>query len=376
LNKPVLIAALGGVIVTGVIVANVVLWKQEISSVEQTQKPGVVREITVNNPATENTLDQATSPTASSSVKSVPESLPSFDVVRVAPDGNALFAGRAVPGAEVIIYDGQDILGQLTADANGEWVFLSNKPISVGNRQFSLEMRVDGKPSVRSDDVVMLMVPENKPQKTAENTTSSSSSSENPPLANLLPGAGDAKTAKIKNTSSAVAIKLSRSNSKPIELLQKPSLATGTAAVLSVDVIDYDDQGKLSISGRAEKNRSVVLYLDNTYIGRVVADIDGAWQLVPEKAVDPGLYTLRADELNAAGKVIARLSFPFSRAEPDTGLTDEPFIIVQPGNSLWRLARRTYGKGLSYTLIYAANKDRIKNPDMIFPGQVFSIPTE
>ena len=144
--------------------------------------------------------------------------------------------------------------------------------------------------------------------------------------------------------------------------------------MLSVDVIDYDDQGKLTISGRAEKNLSVVLYLDNVYIGKVAADIDGAWKLVPDNTVDPGLYTLRADELNPEGKVIARLSFPFSRAEPDPGLTDEPFVIVQPGNSLWRLARRTYGKGLSYTVIYAANKDRIKNPDMIFPGQVFSVP--
>jgi len=48
--------------------------------------------------------------------------------------------------------------------------------------------------------------------------------------------------------------------------------------------------------------------------------------------------------------------------------------VVQPGNSLWRLARESYGDGLRYTVIYEANKDQIANPDLIYPGQVFSIP--
>ena len=65
---------------------------------------------------------------------------------------------------------------------------------------------------------------------------------------------------------------------------------------------------------------------------------------------------------------------PFSRAEPIADTQPEPFIIVQPGNSLWRLARRAYGKGTHYTTIFQANKDQIKDPDLIFPGQVFAMP--
>ena len=49
-------------------------------------------------------------------------------------------------------------------------------------------------------------------------------------------------------------------------------------------------------------------------------------------------------------------------------------MFVQPGNSLWRLARRSYGEGLRYTDIYEANKDQIRNPDLIYPGQVFVLP--
>ena len=50
------------------------------------------------------------------------------------------------------------------------------------------------------------------------------------------------------------------------------------------------------------------------------------------------------------------------------------FIIVQPGNSLWRLARRSYGSGFQYAVIFEANRDQIKDPDLIYPGQVFTMP--
>ncbi len=42
---------------------------------------------------------------------------------------------------------------------------------------------------------------------------------------------------------------------------------------------------------------------------------------------------------------------------------------------MWKLARESYGQGVRYTVIYEANKDQITNPDLIFPGQVFSVPT-
>ena len=49
-------------------------------------------------------------------------------------------------------------------------------------------------------------------------------------------------------------------------------------------------------------------------------------------------------------------------------------ILVQPGNSLWRISRRFYGEGIMYTLIFKANQNQIDNPDLIYPGQIFEIP--
>lgn len=47
---------------------------------------------------------------------------------------------------------------------------------------------------------------------------------------------------------------------------------------------------------------------------------------------------------------------------------------VKKGDCLWNIAKKYYGKGSLYTKIYNANKDKIKNPNLIYPGQVFIIP--
>ncbi|MBC8035657.1 MAG: LysM peptidoglycan-binding domain-containing protein [Rhizobiales bacterium] len=49
-------------------------------------------------------------------------------------------------------------------------------------------------------------------------------------------------------------------------------------------------------------------------------------------------------------------------------------IVIQPGNNLWRISRVIYGSGTKYTVLFESNKDQIRNPDLIFPGQVFMTP--
>ncbi|MFK7793266.1 MAG: LysM peptidoglycan-binding domain-containing protein [Devosiaceae bacterium] len=54
---------------------------------------------------------------------------------------------------------------------------------------------------------------------------------------------------------------------------------------------------------------------------------------------------------------------------------DTGAVIIRRGDNLWRLSRRVYGLGVRYTSIYDANRDQIGNPALIFPGQVFALPT-
>jgi nucleoid-associated protein YgaU len=48
--------------------------------------------------------------------------------------------------------------------------------------------------------------------------------------------------------------------------------------------------------------------------------------------------------------------------------------VVSRGDSLWRISRATYGVGSLYALVYRANRDRIRNPNRIYPGQIFVLP--
>ncbi len=100
----------------------------------------------------------------------------------------------------------------------------------------------------------------------------------------------------------------------------------------------------------------------------------GRWSFRPSRTLPPGTYRLRVDELKSGGRVARRIEIPFQRAAAIAELSDRGIAVVQPGNSLWGIARSTYGQGFQFTLIYEANKEQIRDPDLIYPGQIFTLP--
>ena len=256
--------------------------------------------------------------------------VPSFDVVRIDPSGNAVIAGRARPGAKVRVMDGEAVVGEATADSRGEWVIVPDHPIEPGERQFTLDSTQEGT-TRQSDHVVVLSVPERPGGRAKE-----------PALAVLTP----------------------RDGNGPSRILQRPD-GPPPPNSLTLDVIDYDNEGNLSLSGTANvpspsgAARNVRIYLDNKPIGAA--------------PVAPGLYTLRVDQL-ADAKVVARIELPFSRSEPLVGFAGDRYIVVQPGQSLWRIATHALGSGFRYSVLYEANQNQIRDPNLIYPGQVIAVP--
>jgi nucleoid-associated protein YgaU len=51
-------------------------------------------------------------------------------------------------------------------------------------------------------------------------------------------------------------------------------------------------------------------------------------------------------------------------------------VTVVRGDNLWRISRKTYGRGTRYTVIYGANTEQIRNPHLIYPGQIFVTPED
>ena len=143
---------------------------------------------------------------------------------------------------------------------------------------------------------------------------------------------------------------------------------------VTLDSISYTENSKTKLAGRARLANTVRIYLNNKFEIEVKVNESGAWKASLSN-IQAGVYTLRLDELNKNGTVEGRLELPFKREEEALiRAMGEGSITVQPGNSLWRIARKYYGKGIQYVEIFDRNSHLIKDPDLIYPGQVFSLP--
>jgi nucleoid-associated protein YgaU len=307
--------------------------------------------------------------------------LPAFDTVRVETTGDAVIAGRAEPDADVTVKWNGNVVGTAKSNADGSFVVVPSKPLTKGTGALTLEMSKNGEVT-QSEGSVIVAVKENEP----------------------------ALVAKVNPVA-------------PTEVLQ-----SGEAAAAPKDVqltaVDYDAAGNIVFSGTSVPGSAVRFYVDNAAVGEGVADAAGKWSFKGTSTVAPGTHTLRADAVDAAGKVISRIELPFLRedaatvaasqvavaepeaapvsrsvtiektpeatpvVEPETQVVAaapiEPVVVdegprklvIQPGNSLWKLSREVYGKGRMFTVIYEANRDQLKNPNKIFPGQILTAPKQ
>lgn len=307
----------------------------------------------------------------------VDERGPRFDVVRVTPDGEAVIAGRATPGSTVTVRDGADPLGAVVADRRGEWVLLPDRPLPAGSRELGLSERVGDTPPVPSERVVVLVVPERdrdiagRPVSEPAGALAVAVPREGTGAATVLqapPAMETVMEPAVETATVPPADAVSQGGAAPAAL---PPLPPGG---VSVETLDYDREGRVALGGRGRPGSSVQLYLDNVLVGRAHTDPNGRWRLSPERPIDPGLYTLRADQVADDGKVTARVEMPVQMSDVPPDLPEGRSIVVQPGNSLWRIAMRTYGDGYRFTTIYQANREQIRDPDLIYPGQIFALP--
>ncbi len=279
---------------------------------------------------------------------------PQFDIVRVEPNGEAVIAGRSEPGSVVVLLDGEEEIGRVTADETGAWVIIVARPLSPGDHQLGLRAEMPDGSVQLSETLVIVSVPE-------------------PTLEVASGEAGQER--QVAAETAPLAVETQREGLSASRVLQQPEDAGLRDQTLLLNAVDYDADGFVVVSGRSQPGARVVVYLDEEPLGSVVADANGHWQLAPDTPVASGLHRLRVDQVGDSGDVLARVATLFSRAELAGGFPEDRFVIVQPGNSLWRIARRTYGEGIRYSVIFQANNDRIVDPDLIFPGQIFLVPS-
>jgi nucleoid-associated protein YgaU len=293
---------------------------------------------------------------------------PAFDVVSVEPTGEAVIAGRAAPHAKVELRDGDKTLAEATADASGQFVII---PPTLTPGGHSLSLASEGKTEPETSNVVAVSVPAPEAPKAAA------------ALSKTLPTAPSPPAAAMRTLATSPAAEGSR---------------------VTIQSVEGDGQGGLVTRGSAEPNSLVRLYLNGADIADAKTKSDGRWSLTIKHGVGPGAYSVRAEEVNPGSATVvasAEIRFdyppgasggapPPSSSAPTAAPASEaqssgssPADVVMDsiqtaqvvsGHTLWALSQNYYGDPTRYPVIYEANKAQIRNPNLIYPGQVFVVP--
>ena len=298
------------------------------------------------NPASETAaaMPQAPSPDSTGGSAQAPVEAgsapvePRFDVVRVSPEGEALIAGSAEPDSEVTIRIDGEVRATVRADASGGFVAYVDVPPGdeeSAARRIDLDaVDADGRRSSASEPVIVAAPAAQEP---------------------------DAEPLVVAARETGV------------EVLQTPGARPAEGAV-TLDTAVQDADGVLALSGRAGGLKTVRIYADARLVAETVADADGRWTVDASVEDTLGATSLRIDEVAEDGSVTRRIEAPYVAADPDETRPEPGAIVVQEGDTLWRIAENAFGSGFRYTLIYEANAERIRDPNLIFPGQLLSVP--
>jgi len=316
------------------------------------------------------------------------EARPAFDVTRIEPSGEAVIAGRAVPGARVELLRNGELHDRGVADKSGQFVMVPPR-LPPGDYELTLRSTLpDGRNTTSRESVVVALQPNLKDQ---------------PVVALMTPD-------------------------KPGVVLSKPVVPNTVGGQVAVDMVETEPTGKLYVSGRSPPGAAVRLYLNDSYRASTTAAADGRFAFTVKEGVRPGGYRVRLDEVESgSGAIRSRAEVPFNMPETVAAIgagsnrsgedakalqpsrnpprvakpqdmaraaesqataavaadAASPSAVVVPkvtttvvsrGDSLWRLSRAAYGTGERYSVIYGANHNQIRNPNRIYPGQVFILP--
>ena len=488
-------------------------------------------ELATSEAAPEEAVSESQSSEASSAAPAEPLSsklaAPKFDVVRIETDGSALIAGQAEGrGYVVLSVDGvEQPEARADLSGNGQFVIFAFLPSTADQQSLKLHLYAeDGSGPVASAQTVFVapatavssgtesaaaaveeeVAASEDPEAESEMASTEAKSTNleaaaaqaanayaapvaeayAAPVAEAAaaPGAEEVTASKEPESETELAsTDMGSSNAEAtsapatviladedgVRVLQDGAPAEVAPAV-TIDTISYSSNGDVILGGRGQAGNFVRIYLDNQSIATSEIAMDGYWA-VELSDIEPGIYTLRIDELNPAGDVVSRAETPFKReaaeelaelmaveteaeeprfkvpsesavvakaedeeAQPDLQVETEtapekplaqavtqvevnvqPEVAaldgqdeqssnggsavvedlpaetapalrvpskkfrvrtVQPGSTLWAIAKESYGAGIEYFKVFEANKERIRDPDLIYPGQVFEIP--
>lgn len=268
---------------------------------------------------------------ANATEKAVTEVQPQDDsVVRIEAvevEGDKLFvAGVASKGNTVrILVDGNEV-GAVDVDGEGRFLIEAQQELSVGSHMITAALEDKTTKTI----ILQAVVPFNRPE--AESAAAIATKDSNP-------------------GSKEVTVANEGNNQADVDKI--PAMATDVASNDAKTAPDSSDDSAKTVEVASETTINVETpKADNT-------------EAKPEAAM------VKADGGASNGE-----NEPQTIVQDTLTPAESQSVIIRKGDTLWQIARRTYGAGVRYTTIYLANEEQIQNPDKIEPGQIFTVPDE
>ncbi len=254
--------------------------------------------------------------------------VPSFDVLRVEPDGSTVIAGSAEPNAKLEIVDGEKVVTTTNVGPSGDFAAVLDNPLPPGDHELVLRATgKDGK-AVNSEEVATVSVPK-------DNSSQVLAMVSKPGAASRIITAPSAKQGRVaageQDTSAADA--QAKATDKPAATADAKPQQNGTAIAsanpaagaatppaakadqdVMVNAVEIENN-HIFVAGTTKPNAKVRAYADEKLIGENVAGADGHFVVDGPMPLAVGDHKIRVDVLDGAGKVVVRTSVNFTRPE-------------------------------------------------------------
>lgn len=237
---------------------------------------------------------------------------PTFDVLRVEPDGSAVIAGKAAPGSKLEIIDNGQVIAQTTVEGSGDFVAVLENPLKPGDHQVIL--RATGKDGVvvQSQETATISVPAQKNGELLAMVTTPGKASRLMSVPEAAPAAPPAQVPAPAAGQPQTDIATAPQNSNGAA----PTAASSETASIRVLAVEFEGS-RIFVAGSAPAGASVRVLVDDKQIGSSKAEASGSFVVEGDVELSVGNHVVTAEALDAAGNVTVRVRVPFLRPDMD-----------------------------------------------------------
>ena len=273
-----------------------------------------------------------------------------FGTIRVNPQGGVVIAGKVFPNTQVEIISNGNVIAKTISEKTGEFVAVSKKPLNAGDHILAFRITTPDKKIQIANEAIAIKISKGK---------------DRIPIVAII----DAEAKMGAKVVQAPGLERKKNN----RIIKKSKLPLNLEPKISIlSLTNNINLKQIILTGYSLGGIQVDAMISGkeVFSGKI---IDNEWSVTLPNQLISGKQTLVARLIGKNGKTLSKDKITlFGKIIKDS--EGRTIAVVQKGDALWKIAYQRLGGGDKYFDILKLNKDAIKNPDLIFPKQLFVLP--